>query len=377
MPSTKNPVTGQAPANGTVSITNTDTSFASSSSPDLVALFQSSSVQTTVTAMGVTPASAASQLRWKSKRDPSDTVATGQPGLNTTTGAQVNITPSVAGNFRLICYHDGNANSDYDAGEEIRVLRFAVVRATLVTNLATTFIDSGGLSYAFASEPGEFAVISQSFPSLMLIQCRVLLEGGGSNRTIGISNLTFGVVGNLTLDTSKVNYGTSGMGVETPSQALPMVDCATNPNGGSTPFRSQLNVGMSNGPGGNGKHVTISSDDDPDVGPFKTAHAVVTWTSTQGGYDFREYIVGYPSSFPKYYVVFARGNWSVRVNGNNSGGTWVNNGSTLTLQGMSMFPQALTNLISSGSPQSGDAAGIQVLGLTFANILNRPIMYTP
>jgi len=379
MPSTKNPVTGQAPPADSVAVTNTFTAFASDTSSDLIAIFQSSTVLLSVTATGVTPPSAASQLRWRVDRDPSDTVAAGAPTLSATTGAQVNVTPSIAGNFRLICFFDTNASSAYDAGEELRVLRFAVVRATLVTGATVTSIDGGGLNYAGAAQgAGDFAVISQSNPALMLIQCRVLLEGGGSNRRIGIDKMHLGVVGNLTSDTSKVNYGASGLGTETPNQSLPMVDSPDDPSGAETAFRSNSQFGMTNVSGG-GKHANVAGDDDPDVGPFKIVHPSngLIWTSTQGGYDFREYIVGYSNSFTKYYVVFAKANWSVRVNGSNNGGNWVNNGSTLTLQGSTTRPQNLTNAITNNSPQSGDDAGIQLLGKTYAKQTNRPFIYTP
>lgn len=114
----------------------------------------------TVTATGVTPASSASQLRWKIDRDPSDTVASATPGLSATVGAQVSITPSTAGNFRLICFFDTNANSAYESGEELRILRFAVVRATLVTGTTVTSIDSGGLNYAGGAQGGEGILLS-------------------------------------------------------------------------------------------------------------------------------------------------------------------------------------------------------------------------
>lgn len=160
MPSTRNPVTGQAPPAGTLQVTNTATAFATDTSSDLVAVFQSSTVLLTVTATGVTPASSASQLRWKIDRDPSDTVASATPGLSATVGAQVSITPSTAGNFRLICFFDTNANSAYESGEELRILRFAVVRATLVTGTTVTSIDSGGLNYAGGAQGGEGILLS-------------------------------------------------------------------------------------------------------------------------------------------------------------------------------------------------------------------------
>lgn len=383
MESTKNIVNNQRPAAGTVSVTNTDLTFATTSTTDLLALFQSGSVQATVTATGVTPSTAASQLRWKIDRDSADTVATGTPTLSTTTGAQLSITPNTAGNFRLICFYDLNANTTFDTGEEIRVLRFAVVRATVTTGATISFIDTGGLAFTSQSASGEYS-LSSNPPggSIMLLQCKALLEGGGSGRKIGVNQVTLGNIGNLIALSAKANYSVSGMWTETTGTggALPMLDTGNvsagqEPTGSDSAFRTQSRSSSVNST--NGKTFTVISDDNPGFGPWKIVHPTNghTWANTQGGYDFREFIVGFSNAFPRYYVAFAKGDWTLRVTGNNSGGTWVNNGSAVTLQGSSVRPQALTNLVSSGSPPSAEAAGVQVLGRSYAT--NHGASYTP
>jgi hypothetical protein len=182
---------------------------------------------------------------------------------------------------------------------------------------------------------------------------------------------------------AKVNYTTSGLWTETTGTggAVPMVDTGNvtagqEPTGGDTPFRTQSMMTSSNN-SGNGKVVIVISDDNPGFGPWKITHPSTsnTWASTQGGYDFREFIVGFSSSFPKYYVAFAQGDWTLRVTGNNSGGNWMNNQSAVTLQGSSMRPQGLTDLITSGSPPSAEAAGVQVRGRSYST--NHGSSYTP
>ena len=199
-----------------------------------------------------------------------------------------------------------------------------------------------------------------------------------------MSQVTLGNIGNLTMLSAKVNYSISGMWTETlgTNGALPMVDTGNvsagqEPTGGDTPFRTQSTFSSTNNT--NGKTITVISDDNPGFGPWKIVHPTNshTWANTQGGYDFREFIVGFSNSFPKYYVAFAKGDWTLRVTGNNSGGTWTNNGSAITLQGSSTHPQGLTDLISSGSPPSAEAAGVQVQVLGRSYSTNHGSSYTP
>jgi hypothetical protein len=118
LPSTQNAITHVAPAADVITSTNASTAFATASSADLVVVFQGSGTLT-VTAAGVSPQSAASQLRWTIQRDPSDSVDVGLPTLSAQTGPQITVNPSLTGNFILICYFDSNGNGVYDAGESL------------------------------------------------------------------------------------------------------------------------------------------------------------------------------------------------------------------------------------------------------------------
>ena len=374
MPSTKNPVTNKAPAAGSVTITNTSTAFATESSSDLVTIFQSSTVQMTVSASGVNPESAASQLRWKIDRDPSDTVTTGLPGLSATTGAEVSVTPSTAGNFRLIVFVDSNANNAYNAGEEIRVLRFAVVRVASLEDCTIDRIDP-----MFTSVASGGTQIGVETDGIMAISCTVTLEGGGANRLIGVNKVTIGDVGNLTSENFQINFpiptptpaapgNVAGTESENPGGSLPMVDTGNvslnqEPSGGNTAFRS------SNNNPGTGAERTITAEDNPGFGPWHNLHPVTNnpWATTQGGYNFREYIAAYTSSFPRYYVVLARADWTITCIGSKSGTAWTNTSSAVTVGTGGGGSAAMTSTVTSGSPQSADSAGVQVLGLSYVN----------
>src|SRR6185369_7152145 len=105
---------------------------------------------------------------------------------------------------------------------------------------------------------------------------------------------------------------------------------------------------------------TVTADDNPGFGPWLNLHPVTNnpWATTTGGYSFREFIVGYTTTFPRYYVAFASGDWTITAVGTRSGnGTWSNSSSAVNVGNGS-----LTNRITSGSPQKEDTAGVQVLG---------------
>jgi hypothetical protein len=219
--------------------------------------------------------------------------------------------------------------------------------------------------------PTEFGVLSGSLP--MSMNCEFLIEGGGSNKRIGLSKILFGNVGNLTANTARVNYVTAGIATENPGGSLPMVDTSrvtagNAPSGGSQAFRADSSEDSTN-PTGGGQLRIVTSSDVPNFGPYKVTHSNGNiWASTQGGYDFKEFIVGYSTTFPKTYVVVANAVWTIRFVGNRSGtGGWVNNGSAITLQGSSQDSATFSLNVSNGSPQSGNAVGIQVLGLSYVN----------
>lgn len=371
MPSTKNPVTNQAPAPGSFNTTNISTNFATETTTDFMVVFQSPTQSITVTADSINPPTSASQIKWHIDRDPTDTVASGTPTLSSQSGAQITLTPTTAGNFRLICYSDNNNSGSYEPGEELRVLLFSVVRVNVDSN-NIKILRILGFQYS-SPEPDKFAVVTQ--PGAMAIECEFVIEGGGANKRIGLNNLNFGNVGNLISDTAKVKYSNTGTATENPDGTmpvggtLPVIDSMDDPSGGSTAFRSYSSLSKDNFAGG-GQRVDGTSDDKPDFGSFLTVHPTTQniWATTEGGYDFKEYIVGYSETFNRAYVVIAKADWTVRYIGSrNSSGEWANNGSTITLQGINQDEASFNITVNNGSPRTGDSEGIQVLGLSFAN----------
>ena len=373
--STKNAASNVRPANTVFLTTNSNIAFATeTNSSDLLVAFQSSMEQITINAVGVVPTTGATLLKWKIDRDTTDTVGTGVPALNTQVGGQLLLTPDKAGNFRLICYFDANTNNNYDTGEELKVLRLVIVRTSISSDDCT--IDSPMVNFqGDFPNPTEFGVTS-GIP--MSINCEVLIEGGGSNKRIGVSKIHFANIGNLVANTAKVNYKLSGIATENPNGtlpvALPMVDTnqvtqGNSPTGGDTAKRGNSSETSSNASGG-GQTKFITSDDIPGFGPYKLIHPTTNkvWATTLGGYDFREFIAGYSDTFPRNYVVVAKANWTVRYLGSrNKTGDWVDNGSTVTLQGMNQTSTTFTVTVTNGTPQSGDTSGIQVLGRSYVN----------
>jgi hypothetical protein len=135
------------------------------------------------------------------------------------------------------------------------------------------------------------------------------------------------------------------------------------PTGGSTAFRS-----TNNNPG-TGAERTITAEDNPGFGPWHNLHPVTNnpCATTQGGYGFREFITGYTASFPRYYVVLAKADWTITCVGSKSGTQWTNTSSAVTVGTGGGASAAFTSTVTSGSPESGDAAQIQVLGLSYVN----------
>ena len=198
----------------------------------------------TVQAVNVQPAASVGALRWIIDRDPSDTVGTGKPSLANVTGQQTAFQPSMPGNFRLTVYIDRNANGAFDEGEQLRVLRIAVVRVTFQSG-SDVFTLTDTLE--FAPSVGTVGVASTSDdgtgPFPMTLSAAYLLEGGGASRTIGTGWIRLGNVGNLRSDSFQVSYGLAGVASEDPGGPLPMVDTRQvtkdeEPSGGATPFRA-------------------------------------------------------------------------------------------------------------------------------------------
>jgi hypothetical protein len=213
----------------------------------------------------------------------------------------------------------------------------------------------------------------------MRLQADFLLEGGGANQRFGLDQVVLGNVGNLLNDTFIVNYPArpapndirNGTETEDPDFQTnpaagfpaPMVDTVgvaqgNEPTGGRTPFRgNSVETIQGNGPGGNGQLRRMNSQDTPTFN-WDGNHPTTNnpWATTQGVNAFREWIVAHTNTFPRNYTALGRGDWTVTVIGTRgAGGRWTDNGSTVTG----------TAWIIAGFPQTGDAAGVQVLGRSF------------
>jgi len=216
----------------------------------------------------------------------------------------------------------------------------------------------------------------------MTIYCEVVLEGGGSDRKLGTTKVKLGNVGNLTADLAKVNYPVptptpdppghqAGIAEENPGGPLPMLDTGrlgqdVQSSGGEDIFRTGSRADDDSYSGG--RKVIVSGDDNPDFGPWANQHPQTgnSWATTQGGYDFKEYIAAFTTSFPKYFVVLATGQWNIRYVGNKGqNGVWANTGSSAVIPPNNNTAN-LTISITNGAPQRGDDAQIQVRGLSFS-----------
>ncbi len=374
LPSTQDAASKVRPAAGTFVTANTALAFAAPAADLMVVIKDAGEI--TVTAQAIVPATDANRVRWQIDRDPTDTVAAGTPALDTTTGAQVKFTPTVAGSFRLICFNDANGSNKHDNGEELRVLRMVVVQITPQPGATMTLTSSFvGRTNGVSTRNGAIRP--------MVLQADYLLEGGGANRRFGLDQVTLGNVGNLLTDTFVANYpgrpapNDTRNGTETedpdfqtnpaPGFPAPMVDTQRGgaaqglvPTGADTPFRSNSQDPVQgNGPGGNGQIKRVNSFDAPAFG-WTGNHQTTgnPWATTQGTNGFREFVVAFTNTFRRNYTALGRGDWTVTVTGTaNATGVWTNNGSTVT-----PTPTAFTT---AGFPQTGDASGVQVLGLSF------------
>ncbi len=368
LPSTKNVATGVAPAAGTFSTSNTNLAYAAPENDLMVGLLNSGTI--TVNAVDVQPANSASSLQWVIQRNPDDTVGTGVPALSASSGSQTTFSPSLAGNFRLVIYIDVNGNGSYDIGEELLVLRLAVVKTT---------IQAGSFIKTSVTFTGGVDIVSTN--QAMNIQADFLLEGGGANRTIGVSQIALCNVGNLLADTFTVNYpvpasnppapaNVPGTETENPGGPTPMLDSSNvaqggEATGGNSPCRGRSVPTVQGAGAAGGLIIRVTSQDAPAFS-WDANHPVTTnpWAITQGGNSFRDFIVAYSLTFPKNYDLLARGDWIVTATGTSNNGTWANNDSTVTIPGA---VQGSATLTTTGLPSPADSAGAQLLGPSFVN----------
>ena len=319
-------------------VTNTSSAFATATSSDLMVVLMGSGT-VTIVANNIQPTTSANQVNWQMGRDPSDTVDTAVPALSASTGGQTTFQPSTPGNFQLIAWVDLNGDGQFNEGEQLRILRIAVVRATFQTQsiflTRSNVLVAQGVSAVITGADGTVSTAA------MVEGAIYLLEGGGATRTIGTAAITIGGVGNLVSDTFTVAYpvpsptpqppgNVAGTGTEMPGGSTPMIDTpnvtqGNQASGGKSPFRAtQTPVAtLPATPATGGLMVGIISADAPKFG-WLYAHPTTqnVWGSTGGGNSFREYFVAFSSSFQQTYLPLNQASWSIAPTGNNSSG-WV------------------------------------------------------
>jgi hypothetical protein len=249
-----------------------------------------------------------SGICWQLDRDPSEGDLTPPPALSNRKGAKVSFQPGVSGNFRLIAYDDLNGNGSFDAGEQLFVMRFAIVQVSVIGIVNFRSGDEALLRTGLLDPPAAG----------MSLDARYLVEGGGADRTIGARKVTLGNVGNAVTDTFQVDYprsrrdGRPGMAVSQPGK-LPMLDTKRPPSPqdpGRAPFRSNSTAAEVAG-SPSGVRIRVSSRDNPQF--FWAARHPATgnpFGAITGSVGFREFIVAFSRSFPTTYLTLFQADWT-------------------------------------------------------------------
>jgi hypothetical protein len=380
-PATPNAVDGTTPAVTPFTTTNTSSAFATADSADLLTVLKAGTI--TVRGVNIQPLANANQIQWVLQRDPTDKVdltqATGCAGhpvgapplTNGPPGVGVSFDPEI-GNFRLIAYVDANGNGSFDEGEQLRVLRVAVVRAGLLNPATSTFQNTKHFIPG-AVEDGETGVHTAgrrdvpALPPAMKILGDYMLEGGGATCTIGVAAISIGDVGNLFRDDFVIDYpdpgaaGANDTTSEIPGGPLPMIDTTRveekgkQPSGGDQAFRGNSTQTVK--ASATGRRISLESRDSPAFGPWKIDYPKMgspePWGTTTGGNEFREFVAAFSSSFRGTYLSLNENTWTVTAKGKNDGsGKWMDTFSSVT----------------GNDTQIGNVVDkIQVLGLSFVN----------
>jgi hypothetical protein len=295
----------------------------------------------------------------------------------------IDVTPNIAGNFRLIGYCDADKNGMYDAGEELRVLRMGIIQSTVQPG---HFIKTAATFNAYTPGAGFRGVATNN---TMNLQADFLLEGGGADGKIGLDQVTLGNIGNALSDTFVINYpipmpppppprNVAGTGTEVIGATAPAVDSVNVPkggsaSGGSNPFRGNSNSSFLMDGLAAGSIYRVTSLDTPAF-TWRENHPTTMnpWGTTTGANAFREWIVAYTAKFPRNYMALARGEWTVTALGSTTAGVWTDTGSSVTIPGAVMGSAPLVVM---GYPLDGDTAVLQALGMSFVS--ETTINYAP
>jgi hypothetical protein len=333
---------------------------------DLVAVLLNSGT-VIVRGINIQPAANANQVQWQMDRDPADKVnlgaaigcaasPSGTPAVSGSRGAEVTFAPTNPGNFRFAAYVDLNGNGKFDDGEQLRILRVAVVRVTLIDPSSSTFT---AIKDFVPTVSPSFATLGTKRPPgtpPMKLMGDYMIEGGGDKCGVGASKINIGNVGNLVLNTFMVNYPVPVPKPPAPGDVAGTATLNPLPDGGPLPFRVMIDT--SRAPAGTdlkdlaggdvafrgnsmrdpevasatGRRIRLTSFDAPQL-PWRVRHLTTRnpWATAIGGIGFREFVVAFSASFPRTYSSLNENTWTMTLTGSNDGtGKWMDAGASVT-----------------------------------------------
>jgi hypothetical protein len=238
-----------------------------------------------------------------------------------------------------VAYVDLNGNGAFDEGEQLQVLIFAVVQATLQAFPYSSFITRANEFFASGVKTAPNGSITTAPMSLQAVY---LLEGGGASRTVGTAAITVGDVGNLISDGFTIAYpvpspippapgNVAGTGTEVPGGQTPMLDTLnvtprnyTQNRGGTTPFRAGVTPytgQMPPLPQSGGIMVGFISSDAPQWKWNQFDQSTGNpWGSVGGSTAWREFVVAFSQTFPATYLPLNQAGWTATPSGINDSG---------------------------------------------------------
>lgn len=384
------PSTPGAPA-GRFSTSNRDLAYVPSAANDLMVVMQNAGSMT-ISAIGPTPKTATDKIRWEVERNPDDTIDSAVPDFADNENGKFTVTPSKPGNFRIVAYVNTYDNNTRYKNAELKVLRLAIIRIT--PQVADSYISVPNLSYT-DNVLGTNRIRLDSTDA-MKIQANVIVEGGGSNRMIGVDQVQLAFAGNVLLDDIVINYAVPtptppppgnvvGVGREGQGLSFPLVDCnADFPTTADpadidhkfTRFTSNTAL-LGNGPGG-GQVVVLEAWDDPSVLiAIRHPTTINPWTTIRGGNNFRETLIAWTRGFDKNYVAIGSGDWRITFDGMNTPNGWQGQNAGVFLQGGTGNKKPLTFV----NQMPATSFGLKVLGPSFKHSLqglsNGGVVYSP
>ena len=316
-----------------------------------------------------------SKIGWAVNRNPDD-VFVGDPLPILTVDAvdrtRATLQTNSSGSFNIIAYCDGAGTGDWHAGKILRVLNLVLVKFIVVTSGVSV---ESSYFHAIEVDSNDIRVDSGGAEADHAFEyyCDVIMVGGGTAATLGLSKIRIGSIGNGVGDSFKVKYGNGatppyGEEVLKSGLAFPLLDVGhdvVNPGtGGSTAFRGGPVVPLA--PPLLGEAYRIINSDSPKV-DFSNASPFASHpqgTSTDGSNDFRDYPGAYSEDWDKQYVVWGRVVWSAQFKFTGSmgpsGPIWTNNGFVCT---------GPITVDTAGFPIDSDAAGAKTTPPAFRGCL--------